>query len=183
MPQTLPSVISGTVFQDIYGTGVPAAGDPGLTPVFVILQGVGNSSYYSTTTDSNGNFSITVNQPGTYTMSIVDATGLGYSLVSEHVGTLGGTPSLSTEEIKNISILGGETGTQYDFGLNSTGGIGGEHPWSWGDKEQKDKETRSRKTRRQGDKEQNDSSIDFVILFFVSLSPCLLVFLLLVSLL
>jgi len=124
IPQFIPAVISGTVFQDWYGTGIPVSGEPGLTPVFVILQGVSVPAYYSTETDSNGNFTISVLEAGTYTMSIVDATGLGYVLVSLHVGTAGGTASLGSGEILNIPISSGTIGQGYNFGLNSAGSVG-----------------------------------------------------------
>jgi choice-of-anchor A domain-containing protein len=125
IPKFIPAVISGTVFYDPTGSNVPQPGDPGITPVFVILQGVGNPGYYTTETDANGNYSFTVTQPGTYTLSIVNATGKPYTLVGLNVGTAGGSGSLSTGEITNIPIASATNGKNYDFGLNLPSGGGG----------------------------------------------------------
>ena len=75
-----------------------------------------------------GNFSMTGIPAGTYLMYTIDLTGKGYTLVSLHPGTLGGTGSLSQGEILNISIGSGANGQNYYFGMQLPGGGTGEHP-------------------------------------------------------
>jgi uncharacterized repeat protein (TIGR03803 family) len=67
-----PPKISGTVFQDINGNGVQDSGEPGLAGQTVYLDLAGSGTLQTgdptATTDANGNFQLTVQTPGTYTL-------------------------------------------------------------------------------------------------------------------
>jgi hypothetical protein len=67
-----PATISGTVFQDFNINGVQDAGEPGLAGQEVYLDLTGSGSLApgdpSATTDSNGNYQLTVSATGTYSV-------------------------------------------------------------------------------------------------------------------
>jgi hypothetical protein len=66
------SVVSGTVFQDINSNGMQDSGEPGIAgqTLFLDLDGSGTlkPADPTATTDANGNYQFTINNPGTYTI-------------------------------------------------------------------------------------------------------------------
>ena len=68
----LPLQISGTVFNDVSGSGVYSSADAGLWGRIVTLQiaGKGNAGQKSVTTDANGNFVFSNLAPGAYVVKV-----------------------------------------------------------------------------------------------------------------
>lgn len=84
------SALSGRVYEDLNGSGVIDAGEPGIAGVTMQLSGtdsLGNAVTQTTTTDANGNWSFTV-QAGTY--SVVEIQPAGYLPGITRAGTVGG---------------------------------------------------------------------------------------------
>jgi len=69
------ATISGEVFNDLSGNGTISGGDPGLRSWMIQLFNASAKLITSTTTDSNGNYSLAGVGPGTYTVAEVLQTG------------------------------------------------------------------------------------------------------------
>jgi hypothetical protein len=121
-----PVTVSGLVYQDINGTGVYTASDPGIAGVTLTLSGtnnLGQSITATTTTASSGSFSFTTDssgnslRPGTY--QVVETQPSGYLLGSAAVGTVNGIADgtvASATKITIIALTSGQNGINYNFG-------------------------------------------------------------------
>lgn len=78
--QQLPATLTGNVFNDLTGSGIQNADDPGLPSILVYVDLAGTGQYEasdpSATTDANGNYAITGLTPGTYTVLEVVPAGM-----------------------------------------------------------------------------------------------------------
>lgn len=124
IPESIPSTLSGRVFNDKNDDGEQQSGEAGVQDVTLILTGQGVSIYLTDTTDENGDFSFEDLPAGQYTAAIVVPD--GNILVSIHVGSESGTDSLGTGEITDIPIESGDNAIEYNFGIRvpRTGGGG-----------------------------------------------------------
>ncbi len=110
-----PSTLAGTVYLDAGNTGVIEPNDFGIAHVTVTLTGtndLGQKIDLSTTTDANGNYEFNGLRPGVYTVTR-GASPL-FNNGSADVGTMGG--AAQGLQINGVSLIGGESAAQYDFG-------------------------------------------------------------------
>ncbi len=98
--------LSGEVYNDLNGNGVNDPGEPGLSGWTVSLKTVAGDTVATTTSDSKGDYSFTVNNPGTYL--IVETTQPGWILTEP-------TSIVYTETVTNGTNL-----TGLDFGNYKT---------------------------------------------------------------
>ena len=107
-----PSTLSGKVYLETKGAGINNA--LGIAHVPVSLTGVddrGNTVSLTTSTDADGNYQFGDLRPGEYT--ILRGASPLFSNGPDTVGSLGGkAQGLSIEQ---ISLMGGESGLNYDF--------------------------------------------------------------------
>jgi protocatechuate 3,4-dioxygenase beta subunit len=106
------AVVSGEVFNDVSGSGTLTTGDPGLSGWTVDLTNTATDSLYTTTTGSNGLFSLTGIAAGTYILSEVLQPGFAQ--------TAPASPGTYT-----ITVASGQTVTGENFGDHPTAAIGG----------------------------------------------------------
>jgi hypothetical protein len=109
-PSLLPPPGSLSGYVTDVTTGV------GLSGVAMTLTGIttqGQQVTLTTTTNANGFYSFTGLLPGTYT--ITQTPPLLYQDFSNAAGSLGGTASVSQDDIFNIVVAAGANGTQYNF--------------------------------------------------------------------
>ncbi len=107
------AVVSGEVYDDANDSGTLSSGDPGLAGWTIELTNTATSARYTTTTGTNGLYSVSGVAVGTYTLSEVVQQGF-----SETQPVSPGTYSLT--------LSSGQTVTNENFGDYPTGAIGGE---------------------------------------------------------
>jgi uncharacterized cupredoxin-like copper-binding protein len=113
-PGTLPLSVSGTVFVECDNDGVQQAGESGIPGVTVTLMGIDNLGHVVsmvTTTDTQGHYSFTLANPGTYV--ITEGATPGLIEGKNTAGTAGG--SVSGDSISNIVLVAGQNATGYNF--------------------------------------------------------------------
>lgn len=118
------SSLAGTVYYDANDDGSFDSGDQGLSGVTVTLSGTtagGTAVNQTATTDSNGNYTFTGLQQGTYT--VTETPPSGYLDGAVTVGTAGGTQG--TEQVDNIQLNQGVNATNYNFGELKGGSLAG----------------------------------------------------------
>ena len=66
----MPATLNGTVFHDLNHEGQYVPGSPGISQVVLVLfsDSASGPVCASTVTDSDGRYSFTVTDPGTYTV-------------------------------------------------------------------------------------------------------------------
>ena len=112
--------LAGSVFVDNNYDGNFGSNDSGLGGVIVRLTGKDSSGQavaLTRITSKDGSYNFNGLQPGTY--SIKEVTPSGYFTTKNSVGTAGGT--LSSDTIAAITLAGGTTATQYNFGEQAVG--------------------------------------------------------------
>ncbi|HEY1599145.1 MAG TPA: SdrD B-like domain-containing protein [Pirellulales bacterium] len=114
--QTLGS-ISGTEYIDNNSDHVFNSGDAGLQGVTINLLDSSNTIIATQFTDSSGNFSFTSLPAGTYSVQEVSPAS-PYIESSANAGTPAGT-LVGLNNITNIVLAAGTTGTGYDFGVTN----------------------------------------------------------------
>ncbi len=125
--QVTPFTISGTVYHDVDLDGQHDTGEVGIPDVELSLYrfnedtGLWEDTGLRSTTDSNGNFSFTSNEPGKY--RIVETQPDGYFSTGSTAGS-GGTVA-NHDVITDIELLGGEHSTGHKFGEALPGTLSG----------------------------------------------------------
>jgi protocatechuate 3,4-dioxygenase beta subunit len=123
---TTPAGLSGYVYVDANKNGVKDAGDGAVAGVAITLKDAGGSTVVSTTTAGDGSYSFTGLTPGTY--SVFEGATPLYAEATNNVGTVNGGPSgtapAGKDEIDNVQLGPGQSGTNYDFG-EQTGSLAG----------------------------------------------------------
>ena len=111
------------MFVDLNNNGVINPGETRLPGVTVYLEDASGNIIASTgTTDTQGNYSFTDLQPGTYAVEKVQPN--GYLDNSDWVGSAGGQID-GMNQIVNINLGQGVTGTGYNFTETLRGTISG----------------------------------------------------------
>ena len=118
------SSLSGSVFNDCDYDGNFDSSESGLGGVTVKLTGKDvNGQYVSLTriTGSDGSYNFNGLQAGTYKVS--EVTPSGYFTTKNSVGTINGTTvgSLGSDNISGVTLTGGKSGVNYNFGEQTTG--------------------------------------------------------------
>jgi len=126
-----PAAISGSVYVDSNNNGIRDAGERGIGGVAVQVIPVNTIAPQQTvalTTDANGNYFATGLAPGAYRIVEVQQP-LGYFDGLDRAGTVGGLTVGNAinpgDRIESISLHGGDSGVNYDFGELEPGSIRG----------------------------------------------------------
>ena len=110
--------LSGYVYHDTNDNGIRESGENGIGGVTIVVTPIstvdGSTASVSIVTDSNGFWSVSGLAPGTYTVYEPQQPP-GYLDGITTPGSLGGTFE-PIDQIVNITTLGGQSGTEYDFG-------------------------------------------------------------------
>jgi protocatechuate 3,4-dioxygenase beta subunit len=113
-----PSSLAGYVYHDVNNNGLFEAGEVGIPGATVILLDAGGTQIGQTVTDATGFYKFAGLGAGSY--AIVEVTPAGYLDGKDAAGTIGGVTVGQAEnpgdKIKNISLLWGGNGVQYNFG-------------------------------------------------------------------
>jgi protocatechuate 3,4-dioxygenase beta subunit len=113
--ETLPASLSGHVYHDADNDGVYDTSESPIAGVTVkLLDSSGNETGQTTTTDSTGYYQFIYLMPGTY--GVVEVQPSGYLDGLDAAGTAGGTALNPGDKITGATLLGGQSGENYDFG-------------------------------------------------------------------
>jgi uncharacterized surface anchored protein len=111
--------LSGYVYHDANNNGIREPGEQGIGGVTVVVTPVstldGSTAPVQAVTAADGSWSVVGLAPGTYTVQEVTQPP-GYLDGKTTAGSLGGTAVQSIDEIENVSLTGGQSGIEYDFG-------------------------------------------------------------------
>ena len=107
------NMIGDTVFLDINTNGVEDAGEPGIADVTVSLLNVFDEPIASMTTDSNGMYLFDGLPDGDYSVVVTDTNGILAALSQS------ADPDATLDARSSISVAGGETNLDQDFGYNA----------------------------------------------------------------
>ncbi len=110
--------LSGYVYHDGNDDGIRQTGENGIGGVTIVVQPTstvdGSTASVQVVTDTDGFWSVTGLAPGTYTVYEPQQPP-GYLDGITTPGSLGGTFQ-PIDQIVNITVLGGQSGIEYDFG-------------------------------------------------------------------
>jgi uncharacterized surface anchored protein len=110
-----PNSLAGKVYLDANVNGTLDSGEAGVAGLTVVLSGTdtsGNSITPQTvTTDANGNYQLSIEPSGNFTLT--ETAPPGDFAGKDQVGSAGGTAG--TNQISNISLVGGTNATSYNF--------------------------------------------------------------------
>ena len=114
-----PATLSGHVYHDRNNNGIREAGEEGIAGVTIVVTPVSSISPQSpltVTTDANGFYQVTGLAPGVY--NVVETQPVNWLDGQDRAGTVNGTPRGVTlnDRIDTITLQGGESGINYDFG-------------------------------------------------------------------
>ena len=113
-----PGAVGDRVWSDFNGNGVQDAGEPGINGVVVNLFDSNGNFVAADTTNGDGNYSITNIPAGNYTVR-VDDTYLPGGLTPTY-----DLDGVATPHEAAVTIVGGQTRTDVDFGYQGNGSIG-----------------------------------------------------------
>ncbi|HEV2968343.1 MAG TPA: SdrD B-like domain-containing protein [Pirellulales bacterium] len=120
--------ISGYVYHDANNDGIRESGEQGIGGVTIVVTPIsaldGSTTPITTTTASDGSYTVTGLAPGQYTVSETTQPP-GYLDGKVTPGSLGGTVALVGDQINGITLLGGQSGTEYDFGKRLPASLSG----------------------------------------------------------
>ncbi len=113
-----PSMLAGYVYHDVNNNGLFEAGEVGIAGATVILLDASGTQVGQRTTDSGGFYKFTNLRAGTY--SVVEVTPASFIDGKDTAGTIGGVTVGQAEnpgdKIKNVALLWGDSGVNYNFG-------------------------------------------------------------------
>ncbi|PQO41765.1 SdrD B-like domain-containing protein [Blastopirellula marina] len=120
--EATPAMIDGYVYHDRDNDGIKEAGEDGIAGVEIRVQGVdvlGNPQSFTVTTDVNGYYKVTNMPPGVYeVLEVVQPP--TYEDGKDTAGTVGGvtkgTANNPGDKISSVSLKGGDSGVNYNFG-------------------------------------------------------------------
>ncbi|MEW4566148.1 SdrD B-like domain-containing protein [Bremerella sp. JC770] len=120
--EATPAMIDGYVYHDRDNDGVKEAGEEGIGGVQIRVQGVdvlGNPQSFLVTTDANGYYKVTNMPPGVYeVLEVVQPP--TYQDGKDTAGTVNGvTKGVANnpgDRISTITLKGGDSGINYNFG-------------------------------------------------------------------
>lgn len=122
-----PSMLAGYVYHDVNNNGIFEAGEVGIPGATVILFDANGTQVGQTTSDASGFYKFANLRAGTY--SVVEVTPASYLDGKDTPGTIGGVTVGQAEnpgdKIKNILLLWGDSGVNYNFGEVRPGSITG----------------------------------------------------------
>ncbi|MCK6394374.1 SdrD B-like domain-containing protein [Zoogloea sp.] len=123
VPVPAKAVIGDTVWEDVNGNGLQDAGEAGIGGVTVQLRDPQGNLVQTTTTDSAGKYSFTVN-PGSYFVTVVAPN--GYAATERDVGANDGIDSdIDGTGLSHLVTVGaGDINNTVDAGLFRTAEIG-----------------------------------------------------------
>jgi len=111
-----PASLSGVVYVDLNDNGIRDGNEQGIAGVEMeLLDAQGNSTGITTFTDSQGRYTFTGLQAGTYGVRQVVQPN-GYFDGRESVGSSGGVAHNPGDKITSVSLDPGEDATEYNFG-------------------------------------------------------------------
>ena len=113
-----PATVGDRVWLDEDGDGIQDTGEPGVTGVTVrLLDGYGNPTGLSTTTDGNGYYGFTV-APGTYRLAFAAPSGMAWTRADAGSDeTLDSDVDPATGRTGAFTVVAGQTDTSWDGGL------------------------------------------------------------------
>jgi large repetitive protein len=117
-----PASIAGREYVDANANNTFDAGDTGLGGVTIQLLNSSNTVVSSTTTATDGTYSITNLVPGTY--SLHETTPSGAGATAANLGNSGGTVT-AVDTISSVTLGSGVNGTGYNFATQTLGSISG----------------------------------------------------------
>ncbi|MEW4452760.1 SdrD B-like domain-containing protein [Bremerella sp. JC817] len=120
--EATPAMIDGYVYHDRDNDGVKEAGEEGIAGVQIRVQGVdvlGNPQSFLVTTDANGYYKVTNMPPGVYeVIEVVQPP--TYQDGLDTAGTVNGVTTGNAtnpgDRISAITLKGGQSGVNYNFG-------------------------------------------------------------------
>ena len=123
----LPGMISGYVYGDVNNNGLRETGEPPISGALVTLLDAAGKQVGQTTTDQQGFYKFTGLTSQVY--CIVETQPVGWLDGLDAAGTIGGVTVGSADnpgdKIRNINLLWGDSGIQYNFGELQPGSIAG----------------------------------------------------------
>jgi protocatechuate 3,4-dioxygenase beta subunit len=118
-----PSQLCGNVYHDENNNGLFDAGEDGIAGVTVNLFDDQGNLVATQVTDANGHYCFQELVAGKY--RIVEQQPTGWLDNLDTAGTLGGTPLNPGDEIREINVLWGDHGEDYNFGEILPGSLAG----------------------------------------------------------
>ncbi len=120
--------LSGYVYHDTNNNGLRETGEQGIGGVTIVVTPVstldGSTTPLTTTTASDGSWSVTGLAPGQYKVTETTQPP-GYLDGKVTAGSLGGVVAPVGDEIDSITLQGGQSGTEYDFGKRLPASLSG----------------------------------------------------------
>ncbi len=120
--------LSGYVYHDTNNNGLRETGEQGIGGVTIVVTPVstldGSTASLTTTTAADGSWSVTGLAPGQY--KVIETTQpAGYLDGKVTPGSLGGIVAPVGDEIDGVTLTGGQSGTEYDFGKRLPASLSG----------------------------------------------------------
>ena len=123
--EQLPATLAGTVYHDRNDDGSQDAGEEGIANVLIRLYDADGNQVAQTRTDANGDYEFTGLVPGVY--SIREFQPDSYVDGQDSLGMVDGSNvgRQANDRFSRIQLLGGQAGTEYNFGELRYGSISG----------------------------------------------------------
>ena len=118
-----PASLTGIEYVDANGDNSQESGEAGLSGKTIQLLNAANTVVQTATTASDGSYSFTNLQPGTYSVQAV-APGSPYFSTGSNLGSAGGT-QVGTNDVTGVVLGSGTGATGYNFAVQQMGSISG----------------------------------------------------------